>query len=152
MLEEAELAGSNEVFTATADRLDNAVFAPVPAGAVQVPAPLQYVLALAPVPLFKFPTAKLPVMLEEVPVVFWLRVGKLEGMAVATEVPLPYRIPVTVVSMVIAGVVVGFATVPAKPLAVTTDTESTVPGVSVLVIVVVPPEEDTLIPVPPEMT
>lgn len=42
-------------------------------------------------------------------------------------VPLPLRIPVTVVERVIAGVVVGLATVPENPFAETTETESTVP-------------------------
>lgn len=42
-------------------------------------------------------------------------------------VPLPERIPVMVVVSVIAGVVVAVATVPAKPLADTTDTDVTVP-------------------------
>src|ERR1019366_1353145 len=42
-------------------------------------------------------------------------------------VPLPFRTPVTVVDRVIAGVVAGFATVPARPLALTTDALVTVP-------------------------
>ena len=40
---------------------------------------------------------------------------------------LPFNMPVTVVVRVIAGVVVAVATVPAKPLFDTTDTEVTVP-------------------------
>jgi hypothetical protein len=60
------------------------------------------------------------VMLLAVPVVFWFSVGKLAGTAVATEVPLPYRIPVTVVDSVSAGVAPP-DDVPAKPLAVATD-------------------------------
>ena len=45
-------------------------------------------------------------------------------------VPLPLRTPVMLVVRVIAGVVVAVATVPAKPLAVTTDTLVTVPLVA----------------------
>lgn len=41
--------------------------------------------------------------------------------------PSPLRRPVIVVERVIAGVVVAVATVPEKPLAVTTETEVTVP-------------------------
>jgi hypothetical protein len=41
---------------------------------------------------------------------------------------LPFNIPVTVVVKVIAGVEVAVATVPAKPLFDTTETEVTVPG------------------------
>ena len=41
--------------------------------------------------------------------------------------PFPLRIPVTVVEIVIAGVVVELATVPANPLAETTETSNTVP-------------------------
>ncbi len=37
-------------------------------------------------------------------------------------VPLPFKTPVIVVVIVMAGVVVGFATEPAKPFAETTDT------------------------------
>ena len=49
--------------------------------------------------------------------------------AVAAEiaVPLPLRIPVIVVEIVIAGVEEAVATVPAKPLPEVTDTELTVP-------------------------
>jgi hypothetical protein len=42
-------------------------------------------------------------------------------------VPLPLRIPVIVVEIVMAGVVVELATVPAKPLALLTETDVTVP-------------------------
>lgn len=42
-------------------------------------------------------------------------------------VPFPERIPVIVVEIVMAGVVVAVATEPANPLAVTTETEVTVP-------------------------
>ncbi len=45
-------------------------------------------------------------------------------------VPLPLSKPVTVVLNVIAGVVVAVATVPARPLAETTDTLVTVPLVA----------------------
>lgn len=48
-------------------------------------------------------------------------------MAAAIAVPLPYNTPEMLVVSVIAGVVVGFATVPAKPLVDTTDTLVTVP-------------------------
>ena len=46
---------------------------------------------------------------------------------IAPEVPFPIKIPVTVVVMVIAGVVVSVATVPAKPFADTTLAVVTVP-------------------------
>jgi hypothetical protein len=68
-----------------------------------------------------------PVTLEAVPVVLWFKVGKLLEIAAATEVPLPYRIPVTVVDNVMAGVEVGLATEPANPLVDVTDTDVTVP-------------------------
>jgi hypothetical protein len=45
-------------------------------------------------------------------------------------VPLPDNTPVAVVVSVIAGVVVGLATVPAKPFALTTETVVTVPPVA----------------------
>ena len=45
-------------------------------------------------------------------------------------VPFPDNTPVAVVVRVIAGVVVAVATVPAKPFALTTDTEVTVPEVA----------------------
>jgi hypothetical protein len=65
--------------------------------------------------------------LPELPV--W--VGRILSTSLATPaemaVPFPFRIPVIVVESVIAGVVVGVATVPAKPLAETTDTVVTVP-------------------------
>lgn len=48
--------------------------------------------------------------------------------AALMAVPLPDKIPVTLVVRVIAGVVVAVATVPANPLAVTTDTLVTVPA------------------------
>ena len=47
-------------------------------------------------------------------------------------VPLPFSIPVTVVDNVIAGVVPALATVPANPLADTTETVDTVPVVGVV--------------------
>lgn len=47
--------------------------------------------------------------------------------AALMAVPLPDRMPVMVVVRVIAGVLVAVATVPAKPLAVTTETLETVP-------------------------
>ena len=47
--------------------------------------------------------------------------------AAAIAVPLPTKIPVAEVVSVIAGVVVGLATVPAKPLAEATETVVTVP-------------------------
>ena len=42
-------------------------------------------------------------------------------------VPLLFKMPVGVACRVIAGVVVALATVPAKPFALTTDTDVTVP-------------------------
>jgi hypothetical protein len=50
--------------------------------------------------------------------------------AALIAVPLPCRIPVTVVDRVIAGVELALATVPAKPLADTTETLVTVPEVA----------------------
>ena len=47
--------------------------------------------------------------------------------AALIAVPLPFSSPVMVVESVIAGVVVAVATVPANPLAETTDTDVTVP-------------------------
>ena len=47
--------------------------------------------------------------------------------AALMAVPLPLSKPVMVVESVIAGVVVAVATVPASPLADTTDTDVTVP-------------------------
>jgi hypothetical protein len=47
--------------------------------------------------------------------------------AALIAVPLPFNKPVMVVESVIAGVVVAVATVPASPLADTTDTLVTVP-------------------------
>ena len=46
--------------------------------------------------------------------------------------PLPFSKPVMVVVRVMAGVVVAVATVPAKPLAETTDTAVTVPPAGVV--------------------
>lgn len=51
--------------------------------------------------------------------------------AALIAVPLPLRRPVMVVDSVIAGVVVAVATVPANPLADTTDTLVTVPAAAV---------------------
>ena len=48
--------------------------------------------------------------------------------AALIAVPLPFSRPVMVVDRVIAGVVVAVATVPASPLADTTDTLDTVPS------------------------
>ena len=50
--------------------------------------------------------------------------------AAEIAVPFPLSTPVTDVVSVMAGVVVDVATVPAKPLAVTTETEVTVPFVA----------------------
>ena len=50
--------------------------------------------------------------------------------AAEIAVPLPFKTPVTLVVRVIAGVLVAVATVPAKPLADTTDTLVTVPLVA----------------------
>ncbi len=47
--------------------------------------------------------------------------------AALNAVPFPFTRPVTVVDSVIAGVVVAVATVPAKPLAETTEALVTVP-------------------------
>ena len=50
--------------------------------------------------------------------------------AALIAVPLPFKTPVTLVVRVMAGVVVAVATVPAKPLAVATETLVTVPLVA----------------------
>jgi hypothetical protein len=68
-------------------------------------------------------------------------VGKLDGNAVASEVPLPYKIPVILVLIVIAGVVVAVATVPEKPLVDTIDIEVTVPEVTGAIHAGIPPPE-----------
>ena len=51
-------------------------------------------------------------------------------MAAEIAVPLPFSTPVMVVDKVMAGVEVAVATVPAKPLADTTETVVTVPDVA----------------------
>ena len=51
----------------------------------------------------------------------------MPDVAADMAVPLPFKSPVIVVVSVIAGVVVAVATVPANPLAETTDAEVTVP-------------------------
>lgn len=59
--------------------------------------------------------------------------------AAEIAVPLPFTKPVTVVESVMAGVVVAFATVPAKPFAEVTETLVTVPvNASVAAIVTEP--------------
>lgn len=57
---------------------------------------------------------------------------------------MPLTTPVTVVDSVIAGVVVALATVPAKPLAETTDAEVTVPVAAVVQEVLVPSVDNNL--------
>jgi hypothetical protein len=49
------------------------------------------------------------------------------AVAALIAVPLPFRTPVMLVESVMAGVVVALATVPANPLADTTETVVTVP-------------------------
>jgi len=71
--------------------------------------------------------------------------------AAETAVPFPCKIPVTEVERVIAGVVVAVATVPARPLAETTETDVTVPPPDVLDMVLLPPTVVTVIPEPPDM-
>ena len=60
--------------------------------------------------------------------------------AVAAEiaVPLPLRTPVIVVEIVMAGVEVAVATVPAKPFAETTEVEVTVPPLPVAAMLMPP--------------
>lgn len=112
--------------------------------------PEKIVLALAVVtPIPPLPTGSVPVTpvvkgrlvafvktaADGVPNAGVVRVGLVakttfpEPVVVAAEiaVPSPFRIPVTLVERVIAGVDVAVATVPAKPFADTTDTEVTVP-------------------------
>ena len=64
------------------------------------------------------------VILLAVPVVFWFRVGKFDGIAETMVVPLPYKIPVTVVLNVNAGVAPP-EEAPAKPFALATETAVT---------------------------
>ena len=70
--------------------------------------------------------------------------------AALIAVPLPFNSPVIVVESVIAGVVVAVATVPANPLADTTETLVTVPPSEgkVLAIVIEPCPFDIEMPVP----
>ena len=82
-----------------------AIFTPVPAGPpvmepsatgpaagiAHEPSPRQKVVADAFVPLAKFDTARLPVMLEAVPVVFWFKVGMSEGVKAAPLVTRPFE-------------------------------------------------------------
>jgi hypothetical protein len=124
---------------------------PPPDGVDHVPSPRQKVDDDALVPLFKFPTGKLPVTPVDkgkpvafvritefgVPSVGVTKVGEVASTIVPplpvtvhpdNAVPLPCRQgDVTVVESVIAGVVVAFATVPAMPFAETTDTVLTEP-------------------------
>ena len=84
-------------------------------------------------------TIKLPDIVRLVAIAVPVRVGEADNTtlpvpvvgAADMAVPLPCKIPVTVVLNVMAGVDVGLATVPAKPLADTTDTDVTVPGLLV---------------------
>ena len=62
----------------------------------------------------------------------------MPAVAALIAVPSPLSNPVMLVDSVIAGVVVPVATVPAKPLADTTDTEVTVPVPPVAAIVIAP--------------
>ena len=68
--------------------------------------------------------------------------------AAESAVPLPLINPVIVVVNVIAGVVVAVATVPANPLAETTDAEVTVPLPPVFAMVMLPPPLVIEIPLP----
>jgi hypothetical protein len=67
--------------------------------------------------------------------------------AALMAVPFPWSMPVTVVERVMAGVVVGVATVPARPLAVMTDREVTVPAVAGTAHVGIPPTTVKMFPV-----
>lgn len=122
---------------------------PEPDGVAQEPSPRQKVEEEADVPEFRFVTGRFPVTpvvrgnpvalvrtsVVGVPRLGVTRVGDVasttdpEPVVEAAEmaVPLPESMPLIVVERVIAGVVVAVATVPAKPLAETTETEVTVP-------------------------
>lgn len=90
-----------------ADVTDTLVTVPVPAlGVAQAPSPRKYVVE------------------EQVPV---QRPYTFAAVAAAIAVPLASKSPVMLVLMVMAGVVVELATVPAKPLPLVTDTLVTVP-------------------------
>jgi hypothetical protein len=65
-------------------------------------------------------------------------------------VPFPLRIPVWFVDMVMAGVVVAVATVPANPLALETETLVTVPEVAGAALVQIVPFEVSTLPIVPE--
>ena len=70
------------------------------------------------------------------------------GAALIAE-PFPDRIPEIVVERVIAGVLVGFKTVPANPLAGVTETEVTVPEVAGAAQIGTPPDTVSTFPVEP---
>ncbi len=118
-------------------------------GVAQVASPRQNVVDDALVPLFRLVTGKLPVTpvvsgrpvalvktaALGVPSAGVVSVGEVERTtspvpvvdAALITVPLPCNMPVTVVLSVIAGVVVAVSTEPARPFAVTTDTDVTEP-------------------------
>lgn len=99
---------------------------------------LEDALMFPAVKLDAVPVMFVPTKAEGVPRAGVTRVGLVasttapEPVVVAAEiaVPLPCRMPVMVVESVMAGVVVAVATVPASPLADTTETEVTVPEVA----------------------
>lgn len=72
-----------------------------------------------------------------------MSVGKFEARAACNAEPVLYVMPVNVGINVIAGVVVGFATLPERPFALATETLVTVPEPP-------PPHELLLIQVPSE--
>ena len=67
----------------------------------------------------------MPVARPDVP-----ELKSVPDVAATKPVPFPLTNPVTVVERVIAGVVVGVATVPERPFAVTTEVDDTVPPVT----------------------
>jgi len=102
---------------------------------VTSPVRLAFVVTVPAVKPAAVPVMFVPTKAEGVPRAGVTRVGLVarttepEPVVLAAEmaVPLPCRMPVTVVESVIAGVLVAVATVPANPLADTTETLVTVP-------------------------
>lgn len=102
---------------------------------VTAPVRLAFVVTLPAVSQAAVPVILVPTNALGVPSAGVTRVGEVARttlplpvvVAALIAVPLPLRIPVTLVDNVIAGVVVGLATLPASPLALTTLTVLTVP-------------------------
>jgi len=125
----------------------------------EVIGPVKFALVVT-VPAVKpeaVPVMFVPTRIDGVPRLGVTRVGEVARttdplpvvVAALIAVPLPCRIPVMEVEMVIAGVEVAVATVPAKPLADTTETEVTVPEVAGAAHTGSPPDTVSTLPVDP---